>query len=202
MVPALKRQLVEKREEGKRVHQESEKLFQVFGQGGTKSGLLNEKLEQLDLRNKQVENEIGELGRSLEKAKSQSVDADRFRKALAGFGEKFNALDFLMRQRLLRLVVQRIDYNKASNEIRLDLYPLAGKDSAGMGGSPDVRQVSQVWLPGLDSDDDAASGLRRTIRFEFPRQSPFTIQDRFRVIEKKCGRHGTKLVTDFQAVTA
>jgi len=147
MVPALKQQLGDKREEGKRIHQEAEKLFQAIGQMGAGNSLIQEKLEQLDQRKKQIEIEITELEMNLEKAKNQSVDAEKFRKALAGFGEKFKTLDFLMRQRLLSLVVQRIDYDKALNKIRLSLYPLGGKNPTGISTPPDVRQVCAVWLP-------------------------------------------------------
>src|ERR1035438_2029822 len=127
------------------------KFMEAFGQGSG-NGLILEKLDQLDRRKKQLDFELVELGGQLIQAKERSVDADRFRRVLAGFGEKFNSLGFLDRQKLLRLVVRRVDYNKAQNEVRLALYPLTGKKPAGMETPPDVSQVCHTWLPGLDSN--------------------------------------------------
>src|SRR6185369_770964 len=101
--------------------------------GNRGNSLVMDKLNLLDERKKQAEVELVELEEKLTKAKARSMDAGRFKQILAGFGEKFHNLGFLEKQRLVRLVVQRIDFDKVENKIRLILYPLAGKGQAGMG---------------------------------------------------------------------
>lgn len=64
------------------------------------------------------------------------------------------------------------------------------------------RGGTREWLPVVDTLNEAACRLSRSIRFESRVPSPFCIQDSFTVTEKKCGRHGTKLIPDYLAVTA
>ncbi len=98
-----------------------DKIGQV-GEGGQR--LLDERLEAVGAQLRRLERRLGEVEREIAALDAAKVEAAWIARCLGDFAEVWDVLSTENRSRLLRAVIERIDYDGVSEEVRVTLADL------------------------------------------------------------------------------
>lgn len=153
----------------RRLRDEAARIMQAFGGTGKADGdvagdekgndakpaahgLVASRLAELDARAARIRDRIAEIARKIAEVESTTIDEGEARRAIETF-EVWDALEPRERERLVRLIVERVDYDGVGGEIRLALHPTgirALAEEAGTGdadGAGEENQVEEVAKP-------------------------------------------------------
>ncbi len=115
--------------EGQRVREEARGLVGILAGQPKKSPQpsITERITMLDQRAEQIDRRLAEIREELLALDRTIIDPDQAREALGMFDPVWDALEPRERERLLRLVIEKIEFDGVQGEIALTLHALGIK---------------------------------------------------------------------------
>jgi site-specific DNA recombinase len=120
---------------------ESRRLLSEFGSGGSGGGVVS-RLAELQGRVGQVEQRVGRLRSQAESVRQQRLDEAEAGRVLAGLDGAWGTMLPGEQSRLVRLLVERVDYDGAAGKVSITFQPLGLKTLAGERAGRDDEERS------------------------------------------------------------